>query len=120
MNWFIRWVIVAASLNIIVVIMWRIFLIDQLPVELWLTLLTVGLGSVGIGGLLAISATDSMDELDRGFVWGPSKSVLKRPDLEDHLRTRTVRWIETSPAIWSIVAAGVVSIIVSILIKFMP
>ena len=88
--------------------------------ELWLTLLTVGLGSVGIGGLLAISATESIDELDRGFIWGPSKSVLKRLDLPDHLRTRTARWIEASPAIWAFVAAGLVSIIVSILIKFMP
>ena len=119
MNWFIRWVFVAVSLNIIAVVVWSIFLMEQLPAELWLTLLTIGLGSIGIGGLLAISATESLDELDRGFVWSPSRSVLKGVDPENDLKRHTLRWIEASPAIWAFIAAGLASIIVSILFKFM-
>jgi hypothetical protein len=117
MIWFIRWVFVAANLNIIALLIWWIFLIDRLSAELWLALLTIGLGSIGIGGIIAIGATESVDELDSGFVWGPSKS-LKPPDLESHSSRRIVQGFEAFPAIWAFVAAGLVSMIVSILIEF--
>jgi hypothetical protein len=120
MKWFYRWTIVAAVLVSVVVVAWWFYFVDLRPGEFWIVLLSTGLGSVFIGGLMVMGSTESLEESDQVFPYSSFKSAgLKGADINQHLKQRIIQGIEASAAVWAFVVVGVTTVLISMGFKYL-
>lgn len=122
MNWFIRWTVSVVILVLISVLVWWFIFVDKRPDEFWLVLLYTGVGTIFIGGLMTIGASESVEESDSVFPYSSFKSPsIKSVDITEHSGSRINRLIEAAPAVWAFVVVGIFTISIGLCIKaFIP
>ena len=121
-KWFFRWLIVAAVLNCVIVLTWWFYFVELRPEELWIVLLSTGMGTIAIGVCMISGEGEYLEDGTEAEYWqhyDPVKGTVN-PDPELELKKRRYLGIPGEseipggPALWAFVVVGVTTVLISV------
>ena len=100
----------------IFVFVWWFFLIKTLPVDLWFVVISAGIVSIVIGGLMAMGSTSSLGDMDRSTTGMTPRGY--DPEMENKLTASQIsHGLEAAPMVWAFVVVGILTIGLGLLVK---